>query len=990
MSIPTRAMGARLFLVIISVLLAVSPLTAAAASATAAPAAAASSISNVQVLTPSLAVFEKFEVQFDLATTAANPDLPYDAEPPAGLAPGIGISVDALFSHDGWQTSLTQPAFFYQPYNHTVVNGQDHFTPSGPPRWAVRFAPQQAGAWQFRLRVQDASGVSYYPSPAGGAPFNVQGQSSNAYLRRGFVRVSAADPRYFEFEDGTPFVGVGFNDGFADTTSVSQKMQAYEQNKMNFMRVWLSGAGINGSQWSSWGYYDEPNDSYLPAVSFDTHNTFNGADVSLRLDSSVPCLFADHWQGSVPVEPNTTYNLSARVRLANVTGPAGPGAYGFVVKTAGWLGSQAVCTQDNGPAVETAVTAPLAGTTGWTTVSGSLKTGPNQSFLGNLHLARQNATGGTIYVDEVRLWRAGDPSQVNLLRAPGADRIMYFDGLNAALWDQYIDLAQQHGVYLKLVVDEKNEWIRDHLTAAGAMSDTGSNDNFYAAPNTKVRWLEQAWWRYLIARWGYSPAIHSFEYINEGDPYNGNHYSAAEAMARYFRANDPAHHMVTTSMWAAFPNQEFWSSPSAPDVDYADLHAYISTGWGTTASFLPPPMVETRAADVHSGNASARVDGTSNTSTTIVPRGIVLRQPGEWIVRYWMKADSFQASCGFGGSGGMQRVRWLLDGGKYWGGSEGVVPFNATGQDFLCTSPGGSFGWQQFSSDRDRAGQLIPQQYRLVVSDSQPHELLLSIENTNGTGGTAWIDDVQLVSPSGQVVPVIGQFDVTPMDEDTAWFNAAYGELFGGKSPVGAHKPLVRGETGVDAPGNQNWNPELLKDTAAIWLHNAVWGQINPGGMYDLMWWAAQTIGPAAYTNYLTYRNFMEGIPLNNGHYVDAGAQSSNPSLRVWGQRDDANGRVHLWAQNTQHTWKRVVYGPAIPAISGTITLYSLPPGTYRVTWWNTYRATSPIFLTQMLTTSGAGSLTLSLPAPLSDDVGIKLEKQFVPSHWAFLPLIGH
>ena len=35
------------------------------------------------------------------------------------------------------------------------------------------------------------------------------------------------------------------------------------------------------------------------------------------------------------------------------------------------------------------------------------------------------------------------------------------------------------------------------------------------------------------------------------------------------------------------------------------------------------------------------------------------------------------------------------------------------------------------------------------------------------------------------------------MSDDTAWFNRAYGELFGGRL-TGARMPLVRGETGID------------------------------------------------------------------------------------------------------------------------------------------------------------------------------------------------
>ncbi len=97
--------------------------------------------------------------------------------------------------------------------------------------------------------------------------------------------------------------------------------------------------------------------------------------------------------------------------------------------------------------------------------------------------------------------------------------------------------------------------------------------------------------------------------MNEGDPYNGRLYEATESMAKYFHQNAPSHHMVTTSFWHSFPNGEFWSNPADADVDYADVHAYLSTGWGPDASFIPPSMQETQAANVHSGKTSARLDG---------------------------------------------------------------------------------------------------------------------------------------------------------------------------------------------------------------------------------------------------------------------------------------------------------------------------------------------------------------------------------------------
>jgi hypothetical protein len=925
-------------------------------------------ITNVQTITPSVARYEKFEVRFDVSTRATNLDLPFDPNPPPGLQAVAGISVDAEFSPDNWTTIIRQPAFWYQPYTFAIRGGQDHLTPAGSARWAVRFAPQQAGSWQYRLRAQDANGTTVYPEN-GALSFTVGSTSSNPYKQRGFLRVSARDPRYFEFQDGTPFIGVGFDDSFDDITQVDQKTQRYEQNKMNFMRVWMSGAGINGSQWTAWASHHLPDDGYLPGVRFDTQSTYNGADVAMTLDNSNPCFFAGYRQGGIPVEPNVTYRVEARVRLDGVTGPVSAGDYGFVVKRGDWLG-----TDCDKAGKGTPLTQPVIGSTGWMTVTGTYKTQSDQYWLGNLYLARQNATGGKVYIDEVHFWREGDSLRADLIHAPYANSHLHFDPMNAARWDKYVEAAEQHGVYLKLVIDEKNEWIRNHIGADGKMAATGSNDNFYATPGTKVRWLQQAWWRYLIARWGYSTAIHSFEYVNEGDPYNGHHYDAANAMARFVHQNDPSRHMATTSFWSSFPNIEFWSNPNYPDVDYADLHAYISTGWGLDASFLGKSSVETRVQYIHSGNASAHIVGTDQSNYSITPRGLVIRGPGEWLVRYWMKADRFTTQCSFNTSGGMQRVRWLVDGGTYWGGTEGVVPGNSEGKDFICTSPAGSFDWTQFRSDRDRAGNLLPVTYRLILTDTASHEISLRLENPNGTGGDAWIDDVELVSPSGQVVPVIGQFDITPMDEDTAWFNRAYGDVFGGMSPAGAQMPLVRGETGVDSPGQQDWNRDLTKDTQGIWLHNNVWGQINPGGMSDLFWWATETIPASIYYNYSTYRNFMEGIPLSNGLYRDAAAQTSQANVRAWGQRDDTNGRMHLWVQNIQHTWKRVISGPAISPVSGTVTLPSVPAGTYQVTWWNTYSLTNPIMRTEQVATSGS-SLTLTLPQPLTDDIAVKVER---------------
>lgn len=943
--------------------------------------AQAPAISNVEIVNPDVARYEKLEIAFDVETSATQLNLPFDENPPPGLRAGEGISVDALFSNDNFQTTITQPAFFYQPFDYQFIYNRDHWTPDGAPYWLVRFAPRAAGEWQVRLRVQDQDGTTIFPENGAlhfrvheGGVTRYDGLRQNPYTRRGLVRVSENDPRYFEFEDGAPFVGLGYGSAVDSIPNIEKRFRAWQLNGLQFARVWMSGLGINGSQWTPWAFPKQPFTFGTPDLLVDNTQSFGDATFSFRLDQEHPCMFADFWQGGIPVKPNTAYSVTVRAKLTNVAPKENAPNAGLAVIHQGWL--------DNGCGDLNAasIVPSRIGTTDWYTTTGTLTTGDNQQFLDFLYLALNNTRQGSANIDFVALVARDDPNAVNLLRRPRADSHLYFDAMNAAKWDRIVEIAAQHGIYLKVVTDEKNEWIKNVIRADGTLGKF-DNNNFYAAPDTPVRWLEQAWWRYLIARWGYSTAIHSFEYINEGDPFNGNHYDAAEAMAEYFQAHDPAQHMVTTSMWHSFPSAEFWANPKYSALAYADLHAYITTGWGPDASFTPPSYLEKRPEFVHSGNASFHIPAAQKIQVQITPRTLALAEQGEWVIRYWMKAENFQAKCAFGETGGQQRVQWILDGGAFNGGRDGYVPLDPEHKGFLCGSPDGTFDWREFSSQRDRDGNALPLENRLLITDTRAHELHLYITNAQGVSGDAWIDDVEIISPSGVRVPVIGDFDATPFTPDTAWLTAAYSLAFGGASPVGAHKPLVRGETGLNSAQFPDGLPTVNKDVAGIWLHNFVWGQINSGGMYDLLWWGSTTIenNPKAgrqgdlYSQFLPFARFMADVPLGNGHYQDAQATASDPRLRVWGQRDDVNGRAHLWIQNIEHTWTNVVAGKKSEPISGSIVIPHLAPGTYQVEWWDTYNGTLKISFSQTVSTNG--EFTLSLPEPITRDIAVKIER---------------
>ncbi|MCS7221256.1 MAG: hypothetical protein N0A15_08145 [Anaerolineae bacterium] len=170
-----------------------------------------------------------------------------------------------------------------------------------------------------------------------------------------------------------------------------------------------------------------------------------------------------------------------------------------------------------------------------------------------------------------------------------------------------------------------------------------------------------------------------------------------------------------------------------------------------------------------------------------------------------------------------------------------------------------------------------------------------------------------------------------------------------------------------------------------MWLHNFIWGQINAGGLYELYWDPVNIRRYNLYYHFKAFRDFMDGVPLNNGRYEDARAIASRPDLRVLGQVDRVAGRGHLWVHNRHHTWWNVVNNVPIPPISGTISVGGLISGTYRVTWWDTWSGT--VFLTQTVPTS-ASTLTMALPASLATDVAL----QFVPLsdqvYVVYLPLM--
>ncbi|MBI2842841.1 MAG: DUF5060 domain-containing protein [Armatimonadetes bacterium] len=155
--------------------------------------------------------YDKYELTFRISNVGTafvdyNPFNPNTARIGSGYYNLRGILVDGNFTApDG--SSMTHPAFWY-----------------GSGTWKLRFAPNMAGVWRVWLSAATSEGAGYSDV----LEFSVTDQTTNS----GFIRVNPDDPRFFQFEDETPFYPIGtglsgFSGGGADDAAVElfPKMQ---------------------------------------------------------------------------------------------------------------------------------------------------------------------------------------------------------------------------------------------------------------------------------------------------------------------------------------------------------------------------------------------------------------------------------------------------------------------------------------------------------------------------------------------------------------------------------------------------------------------------------------------------------------------------------------------------------------------------------------------------------------------------------------------
>ena len=190
----------------------------------------------------------------------------------------------------------------------------------------------------------------------------------------------------------------------------------------------------------------------------------------------------------------------------------------------------------------------------------------------------------------VRLWSCtyGSDMGVALEWLPGLYGTTYFQGcgkpsLQTSLrMDRYVEIAEQNNVAIQFALqhhgqfstDTDSDWANNPYNSANPGGFLPDPCKYFTDANA-IKYTKNKY-RYIVARWGYSPAIYAWELFNEVQWTNGWKTQPAtvvawhSTMASYIRSIDAFKHPVTTSSnGSGFEN--LWN---LPDINLVENHYY--------------------------------------------------------------------------------------------------------------------------------------------------------------------------------------------------------------------------------------------------------------------------------------------------------------------------------------------------------------------------------------------------------------------------------
>jgi hypothetical protein len=501
-------------------------------------------IGAITVQTPgSIEKYAKFEISFPITTVATNLYYLYDANPPAGVErvnnKGNGITVDMLVlstTQTDWSQAKNQACFWFQPYKEIG----SYLVPTGAADWRCRLASETTGTWKYKIRATDASGTTETAENQ----FTVAANNSSDFRKKGFIRMSPTDKRFFEYSDGsaffTPLINTESN-SFNTLSGIRSNITQLAQGGIRFIR-WFPTR-----ETAVLYFYG---DVISPAWGFSPcYTTIDEADTQNGKRFSIVPSNDSYMTQYIAAVAGAKYRITFRAHVISGTFRA----------TVSFSGSNVGTFDVSANSGFNSYSFEITNTSNSSEVSVNLKdvNSSKKIMLSNVVFQR--------FESENNSWGP------NLIHHGDADTYSYVDQVQAAKMDEIFRQSEINGVYHKLTLFHKNDEVLGRFQTDGSVGGIDMA-NFYDSPAS--RWYQNMYTRYFTARWSYSTALHSLEHVNETDP---GSWQRAVQIADIVHAVSFRKVLVSNSYWhwGGPINPQAWTSPS---IDYADRHYYTNTG----------------------------------------------------------------------------------------------------------------------------------------------------------------------------------------------------------------------------------------------------------------------------------------------------------------------------------------------------------------------------------------------------------------------------
>lgn len=513
-----------------------------------------------------------------------------------------------------------------------------------------------------------------------------------------------------------------------------------------------------------------------------------------------------------------------------------------------------------------------------------------------------------------------------------------YDAAQAAAWrmDTILELAAERGIYLELVLiwhqgftteplpsgtarpDASISWANNPYSTANGGALSGPSAIFFDAT---ARDLLRQRLRYIVARWGYSPNVFAWEVTDALDAVSGYTPSRAQPwlqdMTGYLRQIDPYRHLITVGLRQ--PDLTLWQLPG---IDFAAVQFYQDRPDADTGDIVSESLGVLR--DVLGGLRKPVLLTEFSLNPSYAP---IDDDPGGVHLKNMLWSAALSGAAGGG-------VTWWWD---------SYVDAENLYEDFRPLA--------QFS-------QGIP----WGSPDLQPVEVGLSAD-TPVTYTPLRIDDFNRAPGSESPLNTIYRLTA---DGPVPATNQMSGFLYGSATPERSHPqtltitPPVETELRLHVSSVSPDAPAML--TIAVDGFEVARVDFSPASADILV-----TVPLSAGEHTVVLDNLgADWLELGYIEIADYRAP-----VRALALADRTLGVAVAWAQHRDYTWQNAGQGQTLEPLSFRLAVPGMPPGLYRVTYWDT--ATGAVTGEESITLPEGSDGTLALNLlPITSQMAVR------------------